>query len=63
MQPSSKLSERALISHGFQVTLNQRVQGSSLCAPTNDFNYARFGTSLEAVPLLTYYYLTIVLAI
>jgi hypothetical protein len=32
------LSEWALISHGFPVTLNQRVQGSSPCAPTNDCN-------------------------
>jgi hypothetical protein len=32
------LSEWALISQGFQVTLNQRVQGSSSCAVTNDFN-------------------------
>jgi len=36
--PSSKLSESVLVFHGFPVTLNQRVQGSSPCAPTNDFN-------------------------
>jgi hypothetical protein len=31
-------NERAT-AHGFPVTLNQRVQGSSPCAPTDDFNW------------------------
>ena len=35
VRPSSKLSERVLISHGIQMTLNQRGQGSSPCVPTN----------------------------
>jgi hypothetical protein len=33
--PSSKLSEWVLIFHGFPATLNQRVQGSGACMPTN----------------------------
>ncbi len=34
---NANMSERTLIHKGYQTTLNQRVQGSSPCAPTIDF--------------------------